>query len=96
MRLADFSLSVADLEPSTLVQLNIDKQEVHVVDITLGERSIVLVGDNKRKALTLEQFFMRTLKLPGSTRLTRVDTNNTPIELWGYRVLAEKHSISLK
>lgn len=95
MRLADFSLSVADLDTTTQLQLNCDCKFVNVTDIQIDSQNLILINEPHRKALTLTQFFMRTQKLPRSMRLTTKIAADV-IELWGYRVLPEQHSLALK
>ncbi|QBO35438.1 hypothetical protein EQG49_02630 [Periweissella cryptocerci] len=95
MRLADFSLSVADLDTATQIQLNRNHQFINVTDIQIDNQNLILINTPNRKALTLTQFFMRTQNLSRSMRITTQNTDSIT-ELWGYRVLPENHSIALK
>ncbi|GEK28184.1 hypothetical protein [Furfurilactobacillus siliginis] len=89
MRLVDFNFSTADYDRTRPLFILADPKPLPVTELRqqADTHQLILVTSTGRP-LTLDQFAMRTQKIPGSWRI--VTTHTTPRELFGYRLVDEK------
>ncbi|GAB5054304.1 hypothetical protein [Pediococcus parvulus] len=86
MRLVDFNLSVAELDPHLQVYFVQDKRNFPVESLRIEDNWLIMVAG--KKALTLDQFKARAQTISGAAQLAF--SKNGPHKLFGYHLRSGK------
>ncbi|GAB5053310.1 hypothetical protein [Pediococcus ethanolidurans] len=86
MRLVDFNLSIAELDPQLQLYFVKDNHDLPVNSLKISEHWLIMVSG--KKPLTLNQFESRTQNINGATQLGFLD--QIPHKLFGYHLRNDK------
>lgn len=96
MRLYDFINSTAGINQTSQLFINHDKNVQPITQLTITNDALICETVVNQPPLTLHQFIQKTQALPINYRITfQNKLTTTSINVWGYRIIHEKHQLVL-